>query len=96
MIKICEKHQRYLKFKWGNSLYQFISMPFGLTSAPRQFTKLLKPVLSRLRMLGHSLCAYIDDILMVAVIRSMQKICNCNEMPVRTTRVPRSPHQVTT
>lgn len=66
MIKICEEHQRYLKFKWGNSLYQFTSMPFGLTSAPRQFTKLLKPVLSRLRMLGHSLCAYIDDILIVA------------------------------
>lgn len=35
-----------LQFRWRGVLYQFCSMPFGLSSAPWPFTKLLKPVLS--------------------------------------------------
>ncbi|VDI48245.1 Hypothetical predicted protein [Mytilus galloprovincialis] len=41
-------------------------MPNGLSSAPRVFTKLLKPVLSSLRKEGYVNCAYIDDILLIS------------------------------
>ena len=39
----------------------YIVMPFGLAEAPKKFTKLLKPVLSKLRCLGIVLAIYIDD-----------------------------------
>lgn len=36
----------------------------GLSSAHRIFTKIMKPVFSHLRKLGHSIIAYIDDCLL--------------------------------
>ena len=45
--------QKYLKFTWGGKLYKFTCLPNGLCSAPRLFTKLLKPVYSTLRLKGH-------------------------------------------
>ena len=46
---------------WHIQLYQFTCLPNGLASAPRIFTKLLKPVYSTPRRLGHILFEYIDD-----------------------------------
>ena len=45
---------------------QFMTLPFGLGSAPRIFTKLLKPVVGLLRRLGVKLINYLDDILILA------------------------------
>ena len=36
--------------------------PMGLCMSPRLFTKVLKPVFSRLRRIGHQSVIYIDDI----------------------------------
>ena len=41
--------------------YMYIVIPFGLTSAPRLFTKLLKPFLAHLRSLGFVVTFYLDD-----------------------------------
>ena len=41
-------------------------MPNGITSAPRIFTKLMKPVYSKLRQYEHKNVAYIDDSLLIA------------------------------
>ena len=41
-----EKFRKYLQFWWEGQLYQFICLPNGLSSAPRLFTKLLKPPLT--------------------------------------------------
>ena len=61
-IPIAEEHQKYLKFIWRNQLYAFTSLPMGLTSSPRIFTKVLKPVFSYLRsQFGHTCLGYIDD-----------------------------------
>ena len=54
--------QKYLKFSWGDHLYQFCVLPNGLSPAPRWFTKLLKPPMATLRELGHVNSPYIDDI----------------------------------
>ena len=53
--------QKYLKFSWRGQLYKIVCFPNGLAPCPRQFTKLLKPVFSSLRTLGHISVAYIDD-----------------------------------
>jgi hypothetical protein len=60
-VPIAQSHQKYLKFKWQGSLYAFTCFPNGLASCPRKFTKLLKPVYSVLRQLGHLSSPYIDD-----------------------------------
>ena len=60
-VPIAQVHQKYLKFPWENKLYAFTCFPNGLAFCPRKFTKLLKPVYSVLRQLGHASSPYIDD-----------------------------------
>ena len=60
-VPVSEKHQKYLKFHWKGNFYKFTCFPNGLCFCPRKFTKLIKPVHSRLRLQGHILAAYIDD-----------------------------------
>ena len=61
-IPIAEEHQKYLKFIWRDQLCAFTSLSMGLTSSPRIFTKVLKPVLSYFRsQFGHTCLGYIDD-----------------------------------
>ena len=43
-VPMALEHQKYLKFVWRNQLYAFTCLPMGLTSSPRIFTKVLKPV----------------------------------------------------
>lgn len=56
----------WLQFIWHNEKFRFTCLPQGLTSAPRIFTKLLKPVLSHLRKLGITVSCYLDDFLFFA------------------------------
>ena len=60
-IPIAAEHRKYLKFVWGGQLYEFQSLPTGLTSSPRIFTKIMKPVLVSLRQKGYTNSGYIDD-----------------------------------
>eukprot|EP00794_Sanderia_malayensis_P014575 gene14575-16077_t len=65
-VKIHDTDQKYLKFYYQDQLYKYTVYPNGLAFCPRKFTKLLKLVLSTLRKKGLILCAYIDDLLLVA------------------------------
>ena len=38
----------YVKFIWNGQVYMYVVLPFGLSSAPRKFMKLLKPILALL------------------------------------------------
>ena len=60
-VPIAKDHQKYLKFEWGHTLYQFTCFPNGLAFCPRKFTKLLKPIYFVLRRQGHISSPYIDD-----------------------------------
>ena len=68
-VPIHKDHQKYLRFRWENRAWQFRALPFGLSSAPQTFTKLLKPVVSTLRRLGIRLILYLDDMLIMAQCR---------------------------
>ncbi|KAN0040721.1 hypothetical protein ACTA71_009059 [Dictyostelium dimigraforme] len=54
------------RFVWKGVHYRWKTMPFGLSTAPRIFTMLLKPVLRMLRDTNVSVIAYLDDLLIVA------------------------------
>ena len=46
-------------------MYSFTVLPFGLASAPRVFTKLLRPIFATFRQNRIRCCFYIDDSLMM-------------------------------
>ena len=64
-VPVATSDRCYLKFKW-KEFYQFGVLPNGLTSAPRIFTKVLKPVYDHLRKLGFVASGYIDDSFLMA------------------------------
>ena len=68
-VKIWEDHRKYLRFLWQDSTYKLKCLPFSLCSAPRVFTKLLKPVLARVHHQGVRLIMYLDDVLVMAQSR---------------------------
>ena len=64
-VLVHPNHRRYLRLWWDDTLYQYRSLLFGLSSSPRVFTKLLRPVVAFLRRLGVRLLIYLDDILLL-------------------------------
>jgi len=64
-VPIHPDHQHLLSFQWEGKIYKFQCLPFGLSPAPRVFTKLLKPVVGFLRQNGCHLIIYLDDLLMM-------------------------------
>ena len=64
-INMAENDQKYLRFQWKGKIFQYTCLPNGITSAPRIFTKLMKPVFATLRTFGHKNVAYIDDSLLI-------------------------------
>ena len=65
-VPIHPSDRKYLKFCWNGRCYQFRSLPFGLATAPRTFTKLMKPMVIQMRNRGVRLIVYLDDILILA------------------------------
>ena len=66
-IPISEIDRRYFRFFHKDKKFQFTALVMGLTSSPRIFTKILKPVFAHLRALGHISTAYIDDSCLVGL-----------------------------
>ena len=52
-IPIAQEQQKFLKFFWNDQLYEFTALPMGLSSSPRILTKVMKPVLAKLRQKGY-------------------------------------------
>ena len=77
-VPLAEEHQKYLKFMWNNTLFQYTCLPNGLASAPRMFTKLLKPMFATLREQGHIILGYIDDCLLLGNTKD-ECVMNVNE-----------------
>lgn len=76
-VNINSIDRKYLKFEYEGNLYCFNCLPFGLSTAPFLFTKLLKPALTYLRNSGVVCVAYLDDILIIASsYNEAKKDCN--------------------
>ena len=65
-VEIFPEHRKYLAFSWdfGDGVvkyFQFTVLPFGLSSTPYLFTKLLKPILTSWRCIGIPMAIFLDD-----------------------------------
>lgn len=67
---IASLHHQYLCFTWNDHICYFKCLTFGLSSAPRIFTKLLKPVVAHLRQSGVRCLIYLDDVFILNSSRS--------------------------
>lgn len=65
-IMLHPRVHNYFRFTWKGKCYYFRAMPFGLSSAPWIFTKIMKEVVAHLRAQGFHLAFYIDDIIILA------------------------------
>jgi hypothetical protein len=78
-VPIHVKHRKYLRFAYlddqGQTLvFQWNVLPFGLSSSPRVFTKLLIPVVKHLHKQGHRLNPYLDDLIGAATSFALAKV----------------------
>lgn len=65
-VPIHPAHRQYLRFDYSSKHYQYCAMPFGLSSAPRTFTKLVVIVAAMLQTRPIRLFCYLDDILVLS------------------------------
>ena len=65
-VPIDTSQHGYLSFSWDGKFYCFQCLPFGLSSAPRIFTKIMKPVIASIRERGIRAMIYLDDILILS------------------------------
>lgn len=65
LIPVHEDFRKFLRFKFQNKLFQFTCLPFGLCTSPYIYTKLMKPIMNKLRLLGIITVIYIDDLLLI-------------------------------
>lgn len=71
MIQVHKSSRKYLRFLYGGELFEFTCLPMGLCTAPFVFTKMLKPVISQLRLSGIICVICLDDLLIMAKDKSL-------------------------
>ncbi|KAM9975470.1 hypothetical protein ACTFIW_012054 [Dictyostelium discoideum] len=64
-VLVDPQYRDLFRFVWKGSHYRWETTPFGLSTAPRIFTMLLRPELRMLRYINVSFIAYLDDLLIV-------------------------------
>ena len=80
-VDIFPDHRKYLSFAWTfpsgcTSFFQFSVLPFGLSSAPYLFTKLLKPLVTKWRSEAKAIVVFLDDGLGAAADSNKAKIAS--------------------
>ena len=66
-VPIHTDSQKFLKFFYQGHLFKFTAFSNRLSSCPRKFTKLYKPILATLRLKGHIIICYIDDLFLLGI-----------------------------
>ena len=63
-VPVNKSHWKYLRFAFLGKCYQYKVIPFGLSTSPRVFTKVLAVVIAAIRLQGVHIHPYLDDILL--------------------------------
>ncbi|KAG1453454.1 hypothetical protein G6F56_007571 [Rhizopus delemar] len=66
VVPIHKDSRKYLSFLHQGMVYQYKSLPFGMSVAPRVFSKLMRFVIEPMRELGIRVVYYLDDICVLA------------------------------
>ena len=61
--------RRFLRFTFRGRVYQFRVLPFGLSTAPQVFTRVMAPVSAEMHRRGYRLLRYLDDWLVLGASR---------------------------
>jgi hypothetical protein len=69
-VPIHQRHRLFLKFCHRGKIFQFRVLPFGLSTAPRTFTLITRPIIANCRRQGIRLALYLDDGLVLAASKS--------------------------
>ncbi|KAM4748709.1 uncharacterized protein WCC33_006088 [Rhinophrynus dorsalis] len=80
-VPMAPTSQTFLRFFWNGQIWQFTCLPFGLSSAPWCFTKLLKPVVHFLRSRGVRMIIYLDDMLIMS--QDKERLLSHTELTLR-------------
>ena len=64
-VNVHKSSQKYLCFQWRNRFYAFQGLSFGLNTAHRVFTKLIKPIAAYLRKRRIRIIVYLNDFLIL-------------------------------
>ena len=68
-VAVCRSKRPFLCFRWGDQIWQFRAMPFGLNVAPRMFTKIIAHAIKIMAKAGIWCLPYLDDLLIIAESR---------------------------
>jgi len=83
-LPIRQNFQKFLKFCIMGIIFKFVALCFGLATAPRAFTKVMRAVVKYVRELGMLLHAYLDDWLLrnqcpKVLMKQLEKLLNLLE-----------------
>ncbi len=70
-IQVAPHHRQFLRFAFKGVAYQYKVLPFGLSLAPRTFTRCMDVALSPLRQMGIRILNYLDDWLILAQLEAV-------------------------
>ncbi len=65
-IQVAPHHRRFLRFAFEGVAYEYKVLPFGLSLAPRTFTRCMDAAISPLRQMGICILDYLDNWLILA------------------------------
>ena len=71
-VPIHQRHRRFLRFLHQGKAFQFKALPFGLSTAPRTFTKVTGPILQHCRARGIRIILYLDDAIILDQSRCLK------------------------
>lgn len=83
-VPLLPAHRSLFSFNWKGKLWRFKTLPFGLSSAPLIFNKLMKPVVALMRKLAIQVILYLDDMLIMAQREAEIKGCLATALEILT------------
>ena len=78
-ILIHPRDRKWLRFRWGDRIFQFRALPFGLALSPWVFTKVVREVCAMVHRRGIRMRAYLDD---WAIQAQSQELARCHTATV--------------
>ena len=70
-MAVAPEHTRYLRFAYNGRAFEYLVLPFGLSTAPRVFTRIVRVIETFLKVQGVDMHQYLEDWLMKSQSKSL-------------------------
>ena len=71
-VRIRPEHSKYLAFRWKNNVYYWNVLPFGWSSSPFHFCKIVRAFVGFLRQNNVRIVSYVDDFILAAILSEIE------------------------